>query len=53
LNIHEVNDFRKTETHKAELLVPESRAFELEIAIEKYKITRHLLNSSRTVQRSK
>ena len=37
LNIHGVNDVRQTETHIAEPLVPESSAFEVELAIEKLK----------------
>jgi len=37
LNIHGVNDVRKTEIHTAELLVPEPSAFEVELAIEKLK----------------
>jgi len=37
LNIHGVNDVRKTEIHTAELLVPEPSAFEAESAIEKLK----------------
>jgi len=37
LNVHEVNDVRKTERHTAESLVPEPSAFEVELAIEKLK----------------
>jgi hypothetical protein len=37
LNIHGVNDVRQTEVHTAEPLVPESSAFEIEIATEKLK----------------
>jgi hypothetical protein len=36
-NIHRVNDLRQTEVHTAEPLVPESGAFEVEMAIEKLK----------------
>ena len=35
LSIHEVNDVRQTDIHTAELLVPEPRALEVELAIEK------------------
>jgi len=35
LNIHEVNGVRQTEIHTAEPLVPEPRAFEVELAIGK------------------
>jgi len=37
LNVHGVNDVRKTEIHTAEPLVPEPSAFEVEMAIEKLK----------------
>ena len=37
LNVHGVNDFRQTETHTAEPLVPEPSAFEVRLAIEKLK----------------
>ena len=37
LNVHWVNDARKTEIHTAETLVPEPSAFRLELAIEKLK----------------
>ena len=37
LNIHGVNDVRKTEIHTAELLVPGPSAFEVELAIERLK----------------
>jgi hypothetical protein len=37
LNVHGVNDFRRTETHTAETLVPESSDFEVESVIEKLK----------------
>jgi len=33
-NVHEINDVRQTEIHTAEPLVPRSRAFEVEMAIE-------------------
>jgi hypothetical protein len=38
LNVHWVNDFRKAEIHRAKPLVPESSAFEDEMAIENRKI---------------
>jgi hypothetical protein len=37
LNVHWVNDVRKTETHTAEPLVPERSDSEVEMAIEKLK----------------
>jgi hypothetical protein len=37
LNVHVVNDSRKTEIHTAESLVPEPSAFEFEMAIEKLR----------------
>jgi len=37
LNVHGVNDFRQTEIHTAEPLVPEPSTFEVELAIEKLK----------------
>jgi hypothetical protein len=37
LNIHGDNDGRQTEIHTAQPLVPESSAFEVELAIEKLK----------------
>ena len=37
LNIHKVNDVKQTEKHKAEPLVPEPSAFEVEMATEKLK----------------
>ena len=37
LNVDGVNDVRQTEIHTAEPLVPEPRAFEVEMAIEKLK----------------
>jgi hypothetical protein len=37
LNLHEVNDFRLTEIHTAEPLIPEHSDFEVEMAIEKLK----------------
>ena len=44
LNMHGVNDVRKTEIHTAELLMPEPSAFAAKSAIEKLKkshITRY------------
>jgi len=40
-NVHGISDVRQTEIHTAEPLVPESSAFEVEMAIEKLK--RHKL----------
>jgi len=40
LNVHGINDVRQTETRTAEPLVPEPRAFEVEMAIENLK--RHI-----------
>ena len=37
LNVHGVHDVRQIETHTAEPLGPETRAFEVELAIEKLK----------------
>jgi hypothetical protein len=37
LNVHEVKDVRQAEIHTVEQLVPESSAFEVELAIEKLK----------------
>ena len=37
LDVHRVNDVRRTEIHTAEPLVPEPIAFEVELAIEKLK----------------
>jgi len=37
LNLHEDNDARQTEMHTVEPLVPETRAFEIEVAIGKLK----------------
>ena len=37
LNVHGVHDVRQTETHTAEPLVPEPNAFEVDLAIEKFK----------------
>ncbi len=37
LNVHGVNDIKHTDIHTAEPLVPESSAFEVELAIEKLK----------------
>ena len=41
MNVHWVNDVRKAEIHRAEPLVPESSAFEDDMAIENLK--RHKL----------
>ena len=41
LNVHGVNDIRQTEIYTAEPLVPETSAFEVDLAIEKLKITNH------------
>jgi len=44
LNVYGVNDVRQAEMHTAEQLLPEPRAFEVELAIEKLKksqITRY------------
>ena len=41
LNVHGVNDIRQTEIHTAEPLVPETSAFEVDLAIEKLKVTNH------------
>jgi len=37
LKVHEINDVRQTEIHRAEPLIPESSASEVELAIEKLK----------------
>jgi hypothetical protein len=37
LNVHKVSDYRQTEIHTAELLVPGPSPFEVETAIEKLK----------------
>ena len=37
MNVHGVNDVRQTDIHTAELLVPESSASDVELAIEKLK----------------
>jgi hypothetical protein len=37
LNLHGVHDFRQRKVHTAEPLVPESTAFEVEMAIEKLR----------------
>jgi hypothetical protein len=37
LNVHRVNEVRQAEIHRAKPLVPELRAFEFELAIEKLK----------------
>ena len=41
LNVLDVNDVRQTERHLAEPLVPEPRAFDVEMAIEKPNDTNH------------
>ena len=41
LNAHGVNNVRYTKTHTEEPLVPEPSAFEVELAIEKVKVTNH------------
>ena len=43
MNVHEVKDVRQAEIHTVERLVPEPSAFEVELAIEKQKITNHLV----------
>ena len=40
-NVHKVKDVRPAEIHTVEPLVPEPSAFEVELAIEKLKITNH------------
>ena len=48
--VHEVNDVRHKEIHTAEPLVPETSAFEVELAIEKLKmsqVTRYCSNPTR------
>jgi hypothetical protein len=37
LNVHRVSDVRQIEIHTAELIVPDPRPFEFEIAIAKLK----------------
>ena len=37
LNVHGIHEVRQTETHTAEPLVPEPRAFEVDLAIESLK----------------
>jgi len=41
LNVHGVNDVRQPEIHTTEALVPEPSASEVELAIEKLKVTNH------------
>jgi hypothetical protein len=41
LNVHGVSDVRQTEIHTAEPLVPERSVLEVELAIEKLKVTNH------------
>ena len=38
LNVHGVHDIRQRETHRAEPLVPEPSAFEVDLAIEKLNL---------------
>jgi len=40
LNIHVVDDVRQTELHTAEPLLPEPSAFEVDLTIEKLKVTK-------------
>ena len=42
-SVHGVNDVRQRKIHSAEPLVPESSAFEVEMAIVKPKNTKHLV----------
>ena len=37
LNVHRVNEVRRSEIHTADPLIPECRAFEVEMVIEKLK----------------
>ena len=41
LNVQGVSDVRQAEIHTAEPLVPERSALEVELAIEKLKVTNH------------
>jgi hypothetical protein len=41
INVSGVNGVRQTEIHTPEPLVPEPNAFEVELAIEKLKLTNH------------
>ena len=41
LNVHGVSDVRQAEIHTADPLVPETSALEVELAIEKQKVTNH------------
>jgi tRNA 2-selenouridine synthase SelU len=41
LNIHGFNEIRQAEIHTAEPQVPEPSAFEVELVIEKLKVTNH------------
>ena len=43
LNVQEVKGVRQAEIHTVEPLVPEPSAFDVELAIEKLKITNHLV----------
>ena len=40
-NVHGIKDVRQTKIHIVEPLVPQSRAFEAEMATEKLKVTNH------------
>ena len=40
-NVHGINFARQTKIHTAESLVPQPRAFEFEMAIEKLRVTNH------------
>jgi hypothetical protein len=53
LNVHGVNGVRQTAIHIAEPLVPESSADEVELAIEKQKVTIHqiFIKSEQNYQR--
>jgi hypothetical protein len=44
LNVHEANDVRQAEVHKAQPLVPEPNAFKVEMTIENLK--RHTSTST-------
>ena len=41
MNVHGVSDVRQAQLHTAESLVPEPSALEVELAIEKLKVTNH------------
>ena len=40
-NVHGIKDIRQTEIHPAEPLVPQLRAFEVDMATEKLRVTNH------------